>query len=71
MYEKIYKVMFPRKKEIVEYDDVKALENDLLELELPLALLDFPDDDVLLKSSEVFENECGGCKVWVEVHDYS
>lgn len=70
MIEKIYHVMFPKEKYASEYNDVKALEKDLLDLNLPLSLLDFPDDDVLLESSEVFKNESNGCIVWVEVHDY-
>ena len=70
MIEKIYKVMFPKEKHIAEYDDIETLKKDLQEMQLPLALLDFPDDDTLLESSEVYKNECGGCKVWIEVHDY-
>lgn len=82
MVEKIYKVMFPKEKTVTEYDDAEALKQDLIDMGLPLSLMGFPDDDVLLGSKiciepstdiwEVasYENECGGCKVWVEIHDY-
>jgi hypothetical protein len=63
--------MFPKEKTVTEYDDTEALKQDLIDMGLPLSLMDFPDDDILLESSEVYENECGGCKVWVEIHDYS
>ena len=70
MCEKIYKVMFPHDNTICEYDDPDALKQDLLDMGLPLSLMDFPTDDILLESSKVYENECGSCKVWVEIHDY-
>lgn len=82
MIEKIYKVMFPKEKTVTEYDDADALKQDLIDMGLPLSLMDFPNDDVLLGSKiciepstdiwEVasYENECDGCKVWVEIHDY-
>ena len=81
MIEKIYKVMFPHDNTVCEYDDTEALKQDLIDMGLPLSLMDFPDDvplgskiriepstDILEVAS--YENECDGCKVWVEIHDY-
>lgn len=81
MIEKIYKVMFPHDNTVCEYDDTEALKQDLIDMGLPLSLMDFPDDvplgsKICIEPSTAiwevasYENECDGCKVWVEIHDY-
>ena len=69
MLVKEYRVWFPHDNNWSTYDGEKQLKKDLEYLNLPLSLLDFPDDETLFNSSEQFINESDGCSIQVIVSE--